>query len=356
VADDRVVLSKLFQQRGYETAGFVANLFYTAWDSEIDRGFAKYFDYPRTLEQTLRSSSLGQMRMIKRFYNEISLANVARFVARPDFYTNPKPSNSLKKAGPQTDQFLRWLDAREPRPFFAFMNYFDAHEPYDPPPPFRRAFTDDPKTRDLYDGGVAYMDREVSRIIDALRTRGLLDRTLVIVTSDHGELFGENGLTGHHSNLYFNVLHVPLIMRFPGHVPAGLRVSSPISLRDLAQTIADLTRLPEGDRIPGVSLARYWSGKQGEGSPLFAAVEKGVRVDSTLPFAKGDMVSIMDEQWHYIRNNGTSREELYRYREDPEEKVDYVKRAETDSVKARLRGRIADIQRSHGAPVPITPP
>ena len=130
----------------------MANLFYTAWDSEIDRGFAKYFDYPRSIEQTLRTSSLGQMQMVRRFYYDISLANVARFVARPDFNINPKPLNSLKKAGPQTDQFLRWFDTRGARPFFVFMNYFDVHEPYEPPPKFRKAFADDPKSRDLYDG------------------------------------------------------------------------------------------------------------------------------------------------------------------------------------------------------------
>jgi arylsulfatase A-like enzyme len=189
-----------------------------------------------------------------------------------------------------------------------------------------------------------------------LRARNVLDSTLVIVTSDHGELFGEHGLTGHHSNLYFNVLHVPLIMRLPGRVPAGVRVAAPVSLRDLAKTIADLTQLPERDRIPGTSLARYWNDERDEGSPLFAAVEKGVRADSTLPFAKGDMVSLMDEQWHYIRNNGTSKEELFRYREDPEETVDYATRAESDSVKERLRSRIADILKSRGAPVGLTPP
>lgn len=346
VADDRVVIPSLFQQRGYETAGFVANMFYTAWDSELDRGFAKYVDYPRTLEQTLRSSSLGQLQMIKRFYREVSLANVARFFARPDFNSYPRPANSLKKAGAQTDQFLSWLDAREPRPFFVFMNYFDAHEPYDPPAPFRHMFSEQPVARDLYDGAIAYMDREVNRILDALRNKGILDSTLVIVTSDHGELFGENGLTGHHSNLYFNVLHVPLIMRLPGRVPAGARVTTPVSLRDLAATIADLTALPERDTLPGVSLAGHWQGGGTRGSPLFAAVEKGVRVDSTLPFAKGDLVSVMDEEWHYIRNNGTGKEELYRYREDGDETTNLAARTGSDSVLRRMRGMVDDVVRS----------
>jgi arylsulfatase A-like enzyme len=236
---------------------------------------------------------------------------------------------------------LSWLDHRERRPFFAFLNYCDTHEPYDAAPPFDLKFSPTPTLRDRYDGALASMDHEVQRLLEGLRARGELDRTLVIVTADHGELFGEHQINGHHSSLYFDVLHVPLIMRYPGHVPADHRVSQPVSLRDLAATIVDVTGVGADGDVPGVSLAATWRDSTARGSPLFSAVERGVRADSTLPFAHGDMVSLIDGGWHYIRNNGTHKEQLYRFAQDPEELTDLLD--EADTAATRLRGAVGRI-------------
>ena len=343
IDDGKLVLPELFKARGYETAAFVANFHYTGWDAELDRGFVRYVDYPRSMEQTLRSSSFGQTQTARRMYRRPSIGGIARALSRPDLFVNPKPMNAIKKAGVLTDEFLAWHETREPRPFFVFMNFFDVHEPYEPPPPFDTLFSPLPHDRHMYDGALAYIDHELNRLLQTLARRGALNNTLLIVTSDHGELFGEHGLTGHHSSLYLDVLHVPLILRFPPRVPGNTRVNQSVSLRDLAATILDLTQHPDSARVPGISLAAQWRDTSAARSPLFAAVERGVRVDSTLPFAKGDMLSMLDDQWHYIRNNGTGKEELYRYRDDPAEITNHIAVPAADSIAVRFRRSVKEL-------------
>ena len=350
--DKTIVLPQIFQARGYETAGFVANFHYTGWDSELDRGFARYLDHPRSLEQTMLSSSLGQTLTARRVYADPSLRGIARALSRPDFFTTPKPVNAKKNAATVTSQFLSWIETRQPRPFFAFLNYFDGHQPYQPPPPYDAMYDSLPASRHRYDGALTYMDAEVHRLLEGLRSKGLLDNTLVVITADHGELFGEHGLTGHHSSLYYDVLHVPLILHFPGHVPAGVRVSRPVSLRDLAATILDLAAHADTTRVPGQALSVLWRDSTAATSPIFAAVEKGIRVDSTLPFAKGDLVAMLDQHWHYIRNNGTGREELYRHTDDPAEVTDLIHVASADTVAQRFRREVTRTTNAGRGPTP----
>ena len=114
---------------------------------------------------------------------------------------------------------------------------------------------------DEYDATLAYQDEEMRRLMEALEARGILENTLVIVSSDHGEHFGDHRRMGHMNSLYRQLIQVPLLMRLPGKVPAGLVVKTPVSLRDLPQTVLDLSALPDsGHRFPGASLARFWNG------------------------------------------------------------------------------------------------
>lgn len=338
--DGGPTLQSLFRARGYQTAGFVANFYYTAWDSGLDRDFARYRDYLRSVEQTIRSSPFGQTLTVERILADPTIRGIAKALSRPDLFISGRPVNEKKPAKTVTDQFLAWIATRTPRPWFAFLNYIDAHEPLVPPAPFSSRFEVQPNQRHLYDGAIAYMDAEVGRLLDTLRARGALDSTLVIITSDHGELFGEHGITGHHSSLYHEVLHVPLVLRLPGTVPAGVRVKGPVSLRDLAATVLDLAGGDAAGRLPGVSLARHWRGSDATTSPVFAAVEQGVRASPTLPFAKGDMVSVLDERWHYIRNNGTQQEQLFDLTADRAELLDRARERGSDTVIARFREAI----------------
>ena len=341
--DTAPFLAEWFRDVGYETAAFVANFYYTGWDAGFSRGFATYRDHPRTLEQVLRTSTLGQTAMARDFYVASSARHVVAATLKSDFTVPERPKNSEKSATKLTDEFLRWFDRREARPFFVFMNYYDAHRPYNPPAPYDRRFAGTSDNRVLYDGAVAYMDAEIARILATLRGSGVLDSTLVVITADHGELFGEHGLVEHTSSLYYKVLHVPLIFRWPSRIPARTVVERVVSLRDVARTITGLTFPARESPFPGVSLAPLWDGDSASVSLALSLVERGVRSDSTSPHSKGDLVSLFDGSWHYTRSNGTGREELYRYRDDPFELNDRVSDIAVDSVRQRLRDSLVRV-------------
>lgn len=352
-ADAAPRLASWFAARGYATGAFVANFFYTGWDAGFAAGFSRYEDFPRSLEQVLRTSTLGQTALARSLYEARSLRDVWRALVVNDFTVPPRPRNARKDATEVTDDFLEWQRDVGERPFFAFLNYFDAHLPYDPPPPYRTRFTPEPDDRALYDGAVAFIDAEIGRLVRALRERDALDNTLIVVTADHGELFGEHGLFEHTSNLYHKLLHAPLILHLPQRVPPALVVEPVVSLRDVPATIVDLALPGTEHPLPGSSLAAVW---RGEGttswSAALALVERGVRSDSSLPFTRGDMVSLHDASWHFIRNYGTGREELYRYREDPFEASDQAMASGADTVRARMRRQVDSLLNSHrlGAP------
>jgi arylsulfatase A-like enzyme len=163
----------------------------------------------------------------------------------------PKPQGS-----DITDAATAWLARVGTSPFFLFLNYLDAHAPYDPPPPFDRRFAPEKPARSIdlnlafedidrgarelrpdereflwarYDGEIAYQDTQVGRLLSWMDSKGLLDRTLVIITSDHGEFFGEHGLVFHLGPLYEPVLQIPLLVKPPG-MGRGEEVSRRVTL------------------------------------------------------------------------------------------------------------------------------
>ena len=331
-------LAELFRVRGYATGGFMANMHYTAWDSGLDRGFATYEDYRRSWWQLLRSSAWTQTQLFDQLRSASSLGEAADAILHPDLSIDLKHTFDRKIAREVTGQFLDWQADIGQRPFFAVLNYFDAHQPYYAP----REFQHFPRTQGdaaRYDAAIAYLDGTLDSIFQELRQRNVLDNTVVIVTSDHGELFNEHGLSGHAHDLYRNVLHVPLFVRFPQAVPTGRRVLRTVSLRDLPATILDITSL-SGASVPGHSLRSYWIDSAGIGSPVLAEVSRAPNVSNTYPTAKGPMQALFDDSTHYIRN-GDGAEELYRYRDDAPETTNLA--ASSQVVSAPWRARVDSI-------------
>jgi len=167
---------------------------------------------------------------------------------------------------------LRWLEAHRGEKFFLFLHTYQVHEPYSPPPEFDRFHTYRDgdreveitaatpaaiRDRHLYAGETLYTDHEIGRLLDGLHALGLDERTLVVFTSDHGEEFGEHGWKGHDETLYEEVLHVPLIVRAPGLVPAGVRVPRQASLVDLVPTLLELLGVAPPRTLHGRSLVPF---------------------------------------------------------------------------------------------------
>jgi arylsulfatase A-like enzyme len=174
-----------------------------------------------------------------------------------------------------TDQAIAWLESQRGESFFLFLHYFDPHWGYAPPEPFRSRFgavdrslgTSDfllqhldpelplpedalPDILRLYDGEIAFTDSQIGRVVDWLRDRGELDRTIIAVTSDHGEEFGDHGSFGHATHLYGEVTRIPLVLRYPPALAPGARAGA-VSLTDLPLTLLSLAGVRAGDQFGG---------------------------------------------------------------------------------------------------------
>jgi arylsulfatase A-like enzyme len=335
--DAHPTLAEVLAARGYATAGFTANGAFVHSFTGLERGFGRFEDHPVSTGEALRTS-----QMLRRMMRRLDLQHLLR-----DGYLGRKSARDIGEA------FLGWQD-RWPadRPFFAFLNYFDAHDPYIAGPPFDTLFAPvlpqpaldwgKPPTAllveswtDGYDRAIAYIDHELGALFEEMERRGVLDRTVVVITSDHGEHLGENGFMRHGTTLFMPTLHVPLIVRYPPAVPAGARVPAPVTLRDVPATMLDLAGIADAP-IPGSSLAPAWQGVPAPPSPLFAEVRKGVRVPERYPTSDADLHSLLDAGLHYIRDS-KGVESLFHYEDDPQEAHDLAADANYAAVLARLR-------------------
>jgi arylsulfatase A-like enzyme len=364
VLDESVpTLAEILSAHGYATAGFVANIEYAGYETGLDRGFEHYEDYLVTPSEFAYSAGLG-----RSLVKNLTLRRLTGF----------HDVLGRKTAGDVNAAFLRWLSGQNGRPFFAFLNYFDAHEPYLPPPPFdeRWGRSDDRNTSlivpwgvhqakrhnkpemaaterqdelDAYEGAITYLDHELGTLLEALRNQEVLDNTLVVITSDHGEQFGEHGLFDHGNGLYVQALHVPLLLRLPGRVPADVRIPASVSLRDLPATVVDLVGL--GSELPGQSLAYWWTDSNGQPyAPrvVVAELERSGNAEPWYPVAKGDMTSLILDREHYIRQ-GDGREELYDFSVDPGEQQDLSATLVSHETLVRFRQLLVGLRRAGSA-------
>ena len=257
-----------------------------------------------------------------------------------------------------TDRAIAWLDAA-PEPFFLFVLPIDPHWPYEPPAGFDRyggaydgPLRDDLKgalamkltpadrarVRSLYDGEVAANDAAFGRLMRHLRDRGLDGRTLVVFTSDHGEEFWEHGRTFHGKALFEESIRVPLIVRDPGRIRAGLRVETPVGLVDLAPTLLSLAGLPVPDDLDGRPLP---TGETREGR----AVHAGLALDEH----HGE--ALLAPPWKLLLDPTTGRRWLFHLERDPRESHDLSEEApdRADALFRRMTARIvkAEARRTH---------
>lgn len=146
---------------------------------------------------------------------------------------------------------LEWLDAHAHERFFLFVHYFDPHFPYVPPEPYADRHKDRP-----YDGEIAYADAQLGRLLSAIDAKGIRDKTLIVVVSDHGEGLGEHKELTHGLLLYDATVRVLMILSGPPPFPRGVTLARPVGLIDVVPTLLDLLGLPGVDGLDGVSLIR----------------------------------------------------------------------------------------------------
>ncbi len=251
--------------------------------------------------------------------------------------------------------FLDWIDSLNGERFFAYIHYMEVHGPYTPPPPYdkmffpsskvsllkpalkirpvRSAFEHMPETMSFeekreflisqYDGEIRWLDASIGKLIEQLKKKNILDETLIIITADHGEEFFEHSNWGHSSrNLFDELIHIPLIMRYPKKLPPGAKIDALIQQVDLMPTIFDFCDIPLS------------SCKMSQGHsiiPLFKENEKNyinkfVISESYKASENNLRRSIRNQKNKLILSNIDSKIELLLFdlKNDPEEQINIV--------------------------------
>lgn len=257
-------LAELLKSKGYSTLAVAANL-YMRVDFGLERGFDE-FRIPRPVALLPADTPFLLRRSIRRGLG------VAFDIAQFD---------RLFSFSEDIDSSLFSLVPKHGRgPFFVFLNYMDAHFPYVPPAPYDRlfpgqhsSFTQDdleadqrkiseggdaspvylPHCLSKYDGGIAYEDAQIGRVVDWLKRHNSYDNTMIVVASDHGEAFGERHYVGHGNSPYQNVVRVALMIKYPRSAHTG-NEPAPASLIDVAPTVLNTLGIQPPSSMQGRDL------------------------------------------------------------------------------------------------------
>jgi arylsulfatase A-like enzyme len=332
-------IAEVLARQGYATFASSANSMWFTPKAGFGHGFHRFEVYFDTVGDAIGRTFFGKMPLVA-------------FRDPGGWFDAPW----RKRAPDNNRELLDWIDRAHAmqRPFFAVVNYMDAHDPYWPPAPYTHTFNADLTRRgllalhsgshprsnltpaqiqmvvDAYDSGLVYLDAWLESLFTELKRRGILDDTVLIITADHGEALGEEGRFGHVSPiLRQEVSRVPLIVRYPRDVPAGARVRRPVSISQIAATITALLGLDDDQR-------RYSS------EPLTredAAAERGVLI------AGSGRSAIAFDRWFLIEHPVSRRRFLYDMDADPKQTQNLAGRGDLTDVQVMLEQRLAALRK-----------
>jgi len=341
-------IAEIFSSQGYETLGICRNHWVSS-QTGLHRGFKRFI------------SSLNPS-YLERFSTRLSLDWIIFCLetdVRSMLYNWVYQARVLQET-------KKWIlkSQKMNKPFFIFVNYFEAHTPYDPPQPFKNKFekihnreTDLKKIRDVfnsrhgfpyitkecevskedwevvkswYDGGIGCIDFFFGKLLEFIKERGLYDDTFIVITSDHGENFGEHQLANHVFCLYDTLLHVPLIMRYPEHAQEEKRIANLVSNIDVFPTLLSILKIKvkNNPKISAINLVPFKNRTYrehifAEYSPAYTDIKdlKSLcpSIDQTL-FDKYNrsMKCVRTKDFKYIITSD-GKEELYDLEKNPDE-------------------------------------
>ncbi|MGA1864293.1 MAG: tetratricopeptide repeat protein [bacterium] len=288
---DALTLAEVMKSNGYQTAACVGAFVLDSLFG-LDQGFDLYDDF---LPREGRGATL---------------------------LDNERKAEAVTKAG------LDWLKKNRTDPFFLWLHYFDPHASYLPPSPFDKEYKGC-----LYDGEIAYTDKCIGDLIRGLKDMGLMGRTIIILTSDHGEGLGEHGEPTHSIFIYDSTLHVPLIIHTPKDIPLHGKVDAMVSILDIFPTVLDLLSLQISDKsiasLAGKNLMPLIMGKTD-------SLHKELLCESLYPeisFGWDRIEGIRTADWKYIK---AFKPELYRLSEDTKERKNFYP-LKSDNWQERLK-------------------
>jgi arylsulfatase A-like enzyme/Flp pilus assembly protein TadD len=299
-------LPDLLHQQGYHTAAFVGSLILDPLDGTapgFDRGFDVY-----DAGFHLRRHGMDRYKSVER------------------------------RAGVVVDRALGWLSQNHAGPFFLWIHLYDAHDPYDPPPPYKQRYASQ-----LYDGEIAYADSAVGKLLTTLRTHGLYEGSLIALMADHGESLGAHGESTHGVFLYDETLHVPLVIKLPGGQAAGRRVETRVGLVDVAPTILRGAGLEIPREMQGEALQAEFKGVGANTQVDKTAADRPAYAETDYPhraFSWSALRALRTGKYLYIQ---APQRELYNQLSDPGETNNVA--ANSKAVADTLASQLEDFRR-----------
>lgn len=242
--------------------------------------------------------------------------------------------SSQRRGGEVVAHALAWLGEQPPGPFFVWVHLYDAHDPYDPPEPYKGKYAAAP-----YDGAIAYADSAVGGLLSQLQARGIYDGAVIAVMADHGESLGEHGEDFHGFFLYDETIHVPLLIKLPRGVSAGKRIETRVELVDVLPTILQAADIAIPVEVQGESLLGMMKpASDGRGAatattkdrPAYAETEYGHRA-----YGWSSLHSLRTGKYLYIE---APRQELYDQSVDP--RAEHNLSANSVAVTGTLAGQL----------------
>jgi len=360
--DDRLpTIGEAFRDRGFRTGAFSANNLYFCRRAGFARGFLHFEDYFYSLGDVVYRTVWG--RIVNHFLPFVAHIRVLEEIP------------VRERAEQINTSAVEWIDRDRSHPFFVFLNYFDLHTPYLPKQPYRGRFSKIPNPGglidmgskphltadqlqsevDAYDGAITYVDEQIGRMFTELRRRGLDQNTIVVITSDHGEAFGEHNLVTHRNALYRGLIHVPLIYWEPGKIPSGVRIDHPVTVASLPATLLELAGTRDQKQFVTSSLAELWRHPEVANNwpnPL-AEMEKHIYSPDTHPAHSGWLKSIVNPQWQLIISEKL-QPELYDWRGDPNETLNIASSPTGQEIVGNLRTELLEDE-THTHTVPPSP-
>ena len=299
-----------------------------------------------TLAERLHGDGLATAAFIGAFVLDSQFGLARGFDVYDDRFKVPVGAGYASYAERRADEVSRgaiaWLEQHREAPFFLFVHYFDPHQPYVPPAPFDARYADAP-----YDGEIAFTDQEIGHLLDALARLRLADSTLVVITGDHGQAFGEHGEEMHGFLVYQPTIRVPLIMRAPGG-RRGAVVDEPVSLVDVVPTVLALRGMAVPPELEGRDLSALVSGRGQPPPPHDLYFECVVPAEYGCTAIRG----LVRGRWKYLRSATSA---LYDLSDDPGETRDRAP-AEVETARSlgeRLDGLLAAAQHAPAAAAPL---
>lgn len=292
-------LPDILHKRGYHTAAFVGA--YILDPAGTAPGFERGFDY--------YSAGFHQRKPGEDRYKSVE-----------------------RRAEDVADRALGWISRHQKGPFFVWIHFYDAHDPYDPPPPFKAKYGAAP-----YDGEIAYTDFVVGSFVDVLRRHGLYQNTVIAIAADHGEAFGEHGEERHGMLLYDETIHVPLLIKLSAEKYAGKRVDARVALADVAPSLLDAAGAPAPSEMQARSLLPLVNGS--EAADAARSAERPVYSETNYPhraFGWSELHSWRSGKYLYVQ---APRRELYDQASDPGALVNLA--TSSKAVADTLDGQLA---------------